>query len=259
MLLAIDIGNTNIVLGVHHQAEWRQQWRVQTNNKRMADEYAVLFAQLFQQAHLTYASFTQIVIGSVVPQLTHVLAGMLQQHTQLAPIIVHHAQQPYITVCTDPPEKTGADLIANAIAAFARFKTDCLVVDFGTATTVSAIAQPGKFLGCAIAPGLHTICDALIEKTSQLPAIVLKAPPSVIGSNTVHAMQSGLILGHICMVEGLVERMRKQLGAGTKVIATGGLATTLAPLTTVFDVVDEWLTLDGLRWIAEAGNNGLAT
>ena len=252
MLLAIDIGNSNIVLGVNHQEKWQRQWRIQTNVKRMDDEYAVLFTQLFQQSNIRYTDFDQIVISSVVPQLTTMLATLLQQQTDIQPIIVNYAEQDYLQVCTHPPDKTGSDLIANGIAAYQYFQANCLVVDFGTATTISAIAEPGKFLGCSIAPGLHATIDTLVERTSQLPQIAIEAPATVIGNNTVHSMQAGLILGHLCMVEGLIQRMRAELNDPTaKVVATGGLATTLAPFTKIFDHIDEWLTLDGLNWIAK--------
>ena len=150
----------------------------------------------------------------------------------------------------DHPEQVGSDRIADAVAAYERFNSNCIVVDFGTATAFTVVAEPGEMIGAVIAAGLNTIADALVRRTAQLPQVELVPPPSVIGRNTIHAMQSGLVLGHIAMVEGLVSRIKAELGSA-QVIATGGLSTVLAPHTDCFDAVDPWLTLDGLRLIAE--------
>ncbi len=250
MLLAIDIGNTNIVFGVYDGQTWSHKWRVQTVHKRMPDEYAVLFHQLLGEAELTLASFDQTVLSSVVPQLTYGLAQMVEQRTGCAPLIIHHALDLGIEVKTEAPQKVGADLLCDAVAAYTRFQDNCIVVDFGTATTFTSVQKPGELLGVAIAAGLNTTIDGLVMKTAQLPQIELAPPPSVIGKNTVHAMQAGLVIGYVCMVEGLIDRIKAELGYAS-VIATGGLSSVLAPLTDHFDAVDPWLTLDGLRLIAE--------
>ncbi len=248
-LLAIDIGNTNIVFGIHNGSRWTHTWRVQTVRERMPDEYAVMFRHFLSEAGLELRQFGQTVISSVVPQLTAGLCEMVAQQSGFRPVVINARINTGITIKTDDPDRVGSDLIADAVAAYARFRSNCIVVDFGTATTFTAVAEPGEMLGVAIAAGLNTVTNALVERTAQLPQIELMPPPFVIGRNTIHAMQAGLVVGHIAMVEGLVSRIKKELGGG-QVIATGGLSTVLAPHTDCFDAVDPWLTLDGLRLIA---------
>jgi type III pantothenate kinase len=250
MLLAIDIGNTNIVFGVHDGAKWQHHWRVQTVHKRMPDEYAVMFQMLLSEANLRLDAFDHTVLSSVVPQLTQGISNMIQQRTGRAPLRITHDLNLGIEIKTEFPNRLGADLIADAVAAYTLFEDNCIVVDFGTATTFTAVANPGSLLGVAIGAGLNTTIDGLVEKTAQLPQIELAAPPCIIGKNTVHAMQAGLVIGYVCMVEGLVVRIKQELGYAS-VVATGGLSAVIAPLTTVFDRVEPWLTLDGLRLIAE--------
>jgi type III pantothenate kinase len=250
MLLAIDIGNTNIVFGVHAGAAWQHHWRVQTVRERMPDEYAVLFQSFLQQAGLDFDAFDQAIVSSVVPQLTRGVAEMVADHIGRAPLVL---RPPHtftgLVIDIEQPDKIGADLVANAVAAFALFGTDCIAVDFGTATTFTAVAAPGILRGVAIAAGLNTTADALSSRAAQLPFVDLAAPPSVIGRNTIQAMQAGLVLGYVAMVEGLIDRMRVEL-PGANVVATGGLSRVIGPLTDRFDAVEPWLTLDGLRLIA---------
>lgn len=251
MLLAIDIGNTNIVFGVYAQQEWRHQWRVQTIRERMPDEYAVLFQGFLQQAGLDFSVFDQVILSSVVPQLTRGVANMVADRVNHPPLVLKPAETPTgIVIDTEQPDKIGSDLVANAVAAYDYFKSDCVVVDFGTATTFTAVAEPGILRGVAIAAGLNTTANALSSKAAQLPFIDLVAPPSIIGRNTIHAMQAGLVLGYVAMVEGVIDRIRAEL-PGASVVATGGLSRVIGPLTTHFDVVEPYLTLDGLRLIAE--------
>jgi type III pantothenate kinase len=251
MLLAIDIGNTNIVFGVHNGTVWAHQWRVQTVRDRMPDEYAVLFRSFLREAGLDLDALDRTVLSSVVPQLTQGIADMVAQRTRRTPLIVRPLHINLgIEIQTEHPDRIGSDLVANAVAAYDRFRSNCIVVDFGTATTFTAVAEPGALLGVAIAAGLHVTADALVSRTAQLPHIELVPPPSIIGRNTIHAMQAGLVLGYVAMVEGVVDRMRAELG-DTKVVATGGLSRVIGPLTDCFDAIDPWLTLDGLRLIAE--------
>lgn len=250
MLLAIDIGNTNIVFGIYNGDNWRHHWRIQTVHKRMPDEYAVLFQQLLGEAGFELASFDQTVLSSVVPQLTSGLADMVRHRTGQPPLIVKSSLKLPVQIHTEQPSKIGADLIADAVAAWTLFGHNCIVVDFGTATTFTSVQAPGHLLGTAIAAGLNTTIDGLVEKTAQLPQIELEAPPSPIGRNTVHSMQAGLVLGYVYMVEGLIKRIKLELDDAS-VVATGGLSNVIAPLTTAFDRVEPWLTLDGLRLIAE--------
>lgn len=249
MLLAIDIGNTNIVLGVYNTTHWQHHWRIQTLHDRMPDEYAALFGQLLSEAGLRFSDFKQVIISSVVPQLTQGFYDMVASRSGIKPLILTINLDIGIQVQTDNPFRVGSDLVADAVAAYDRFQTTCIVVDFGTATTFTTVIQPGIMIGTAIAAGLHVTIDALVSRTAQLPNIELVPPPSVIGKNTIHSMQAGLILGYVAMVEGLIDRIQHEIGPA-KVIATGGLSQVIGPLTTYFDEIDPWLTLDGLRLIA---------
>lgn len=249
-ILAIDIGNTNIVFGVYDGGAWRYQWRVQTVRDRMPDEYAVMFRTFLDEAGLELRQFEHTVLSSVVPQLTHGVADMVARRTGFRPVIVSARVNTGIRVSTDYPDEVGGDRIADAVAAYERFHTDCIVVDFGTATAFTVVVEPGEMIGAVIAAGLSTTADALVGRAAKLSQIELVPPPSVIGRNTIHAMQAGLVLGHLALVEGIIDRIRAELGRA-KVIATGGLSTVLAPHTDRFDAVDPWLTLDGLRLIAE--------
>lgn len=251
MLLAVDIGNTNIVLGVHDGQQWLVHWRAQTVRERMMDEYLILFKHYLQDAHLSSAGFERVILSSVVPQLTQGMVTLLTLLTGQTPLIVHAGMIPKpIALKIDDPAEIGSDLLANAVAAYDRFGQNCIAVDFGTATTFTAIAAPGELLGVAIAAGLNLTASALVERAARLPQIPLTPPPSMIGTNTTHAMQAGLVMGYVAMVEGIIDRMKTELD-GPKVVATGGLSSMIAPLTDRFDAVEPWLTLDGLRLIAE--------
>lgn len=250
MLLALDIGNSNIVIGASKNDEWIQQWRIQTAAGKTPDEYAVLFGNLFHEANLSYRNFNSIIICSVVPQLTETISAVFKKRAGTKPLILTSTIDTGIKVNVSNPKSVGADLIADSVGAYALFGENCIVVDFGTATTLMAVKEPGEFVGGAICAGLKVTVDALVGKAAQLSQIPLEPPPQVIGNNTIDAMQSGLVLGHICMVEGLLDRMKKQIGPA-KVIATGGLSKKIGPHTNYFDVIDPMLTLDGLRIIME--------
>lgn len=248
MLLALDIGNSNIVIGTSESKKWKQQWRLQTDTNKTADEYAMLFKNLFDEADLSYAQFSRIIICSVVPQLTQTISQVFEKRSHINPLILNGSVPTGIKVKTDSPETVGADLIADAAGAYDKFEENCIVVDFGTATTLLAVQEPGEMIGVSICAGLKVTVDALVGKAAQLSQIPLEPPPQVIGTDTVKAMQSGLVLGHLCMVEGLIDRMKEQMGP-VKVIATGGLAEKIGPHTDYFDAIDPMLTLDGLRVI----------
>lgn len=255
MLLAIDTGNTNIVFGVHNGARWTHTWRVQTVRDRMPDEYAVMFRNFLNEAGLGLDQIEQTVLSSVVPQLTSTLAEMMERRAGYRPLIVTYETDTGIKIDTDRPAQVGSDRIADAVAAYSRLHSNCIVVDFGTATAFTIVRAPGEIIGAVLAAGLTTTADAFSSKAAQLPHIELLPPPSIIGRNTIHAMQGGLVLGHVAMVEGIIKRIKAELPAA-KVIATGGLARRLAPLTDCFDAVDPWLTLDGLRLIGERNPRG---
>lgn len=250
MLLAVDIGNTNIVIGIFSEEEWIHEWRIQTLTGRTPDEYSVLIESLVNSPAGTFSKLSRVIISSVVPQLTLPFKRILKEKTRADPIILDGGLDTGIKINTRDPKSVGSDLIADAVAAYHYFKETCLVVDFGTATTVMAVKSPGELIGGAIGSGLKITTDALVERAAQLTQIPLEPPEKVIGRNTVEAMQSGLVLGHLCMVEGLIDRMRKELGPA-KVIATGGLSSTVAPYTDYFDAVDPMLTLNGLRIVSE--------
>jgi type III pantothenate kinase len=251
MLLAIDIGNTNIAFGIHQQNRWRTHWRIRTVPDKMPDEYAVLFRDLLRDEDLVLRDIDRVVLSSVVPPLTGTFTQMLAQQTDQEPIVVGPGVRTGLRIRTDNPGEVGADLVANGVAAYARFQSNCIVVDFGTALTFTAVAEPGDLLGVAIAPGLNSAAAALSSNTAQLPSVRLIPPPTAIGRNTVHSVQSGVVFGYIGLVEALIKRMRAELGGRAEAIATGGLARVIAPLTDQFTAIEPWLTLDGLRIIAE--------
>ncbi len=251
MLLAVDIGNTNIVIGIYSDQQWLEKWRIQTLTSRTEDEYSIILDNLFEQTTHDYSGLDEVIISSVVPQLTSPYKEILKHKTGFEPLILNGALDTGIAVRARDPKSVGADLIADAVAAYNMFGEPCIVVDFGSATTVMAIDDPGIFLGGAIGSGLKITTDALVERTAQLTQIPLEPPERTIGRNTMEAMQSGLVLGHLCMVEGLIERMRRELGKSAKVVATGGLSSTVAPYTDYFDEVDPMLTLNGMRIVAE--------
>ncbi len=249
MLLAIDIGNSNVVFGAHDGNGWIHTGRVETVRTRTGDEYAVIFRAVLAEAGLELSSFERTIISSVVPQLTSGMVEMVATRAGREPLVLGPHLDLGIQVKTEHPRQIGSDLVANAVAGYHRFQENCIVVNTGTATTLTAVAAPGELLGVAISAGLVVTADALVGRSAQLAHVPLAPPPSVIGRNTEQSMQSGLVLGHVAMIEGLISRMKAQLG-GAKVIATGGLTGIIAPLTDQFDAVDPWLTLEGLRIIA---------
>jgi type III pantothenate kinase len=252
MLLAIDVGNTNIVFGIHDGTVWVQQWRIQTVPNRMPDEYAVMFQSLLgHDAQLELSNFNQVIISSVVPQLTAGLTDMIYRRSSKMPLILTNALDLGIQIDTEAPERVGADILADCVAAYAQSQSASIVVDFGTATTFTAMSEDGVMRGTAIAAGLGITIDALVSQTAQLPQIELSPPPSIIARNTIHAMQAGLVVGYVAMVEGMINRIQNEMHNHPRIIATGGLSSIIAPLTDIFDTVDPWLTLEGLRLIVE--------
>ena len=249
-LLAIDIGNSNIVLGLYHENSWAHCFRIETVDTRTADEYAVIIRGLFANTPWGINELDSVVISSVVPQLTAQIYQCFDAYMTQSPLIIQHDLPMNISIKTHVPDKTGSDLIANAAAAFDAFKQACIIVDFGTATTFTVVNAQGELLGCAIAAGLTTTMQALVSRTSQLTNIAMKPPEKCIGKDTLSAMQAGLILGHLSLVEGLVSQMKTELSSNPCIIATGGHAMLLSKHTHCFDKVLPWLTLDGLRVIA---------
>ncbi|MBI3091606.1 MAG: type III pantothenate kinase [Candidatus Tectomicrobia bacterium] len=251
MLLVLDVGNSNTVIGVCDEGAWVVDWRIETRKHITEDEYGVLIRNLFRLTPLTFELVTGICISCVVPPLLFVLEAMSKKYFGVQPLIVGPGVKTGMPILYDNPREVGADRIANAIGALGKYEPPCIVVDFGTATTFDAISARGEYLGGAIAPGIMISTEALFEHASKLPRVELLRPRSVIGKNTVHSMQAGLIYGYVGLVNELVRRMQKELRADTTVIATGGLARIIAEESEVIQIVDPNLTIDGLRLIYE--------
>ena len=255
MLLAIDIGNTNITLGVFQGDELTFTWRLATDARQMPDEYGLAIVNLLSLKGLSPDGIDAIALCSVVPPLTQVFEELCHSYFSHQPLVVGAGVRTGIKIQYDNPRDVGADRIVDATAAYRLYGGPLIIVDFGTATVIDAVSANAEYLGGALAPGLTMGAEAMVTNTSILRRIEMVAPSSPIGKNTSHAMQAGLVLGHVDMVEGMVRRFKEELGEEAKVIATGGLAPLLADQTTVFDAVNQELTLIGLRMIYEMNTN----
>jgi len=251
MLLCVDIGNTNIKLGLYEGEELVTHWRIFTDESKLADEYAVLLLSLFETENINKEEIKGCAISSVVPELTIAFKDLVKRHLDLDPVIVGSVKRPVIHVNADNPKEVGPDLIANAVGAVALYGAPCIVIGFGTATTFSAVSAKGEFEGVAIAPGIITAAASLFDAGAMLPAVDIHKPEKVIGKNTILSLQSGLIYGFAGLVEGLVARIKQELGGQAKVVATGGLANMIADEVTCIDAVEPELTLLGVRIIYE--------
>jgi type III pantothenate kinase len=250
MLLAIDIGNTNIVFGVNNNAEWINHWRIQTDHLKTADEYEVIFRSLLNAGKIASPQIKQIILSSVVPSLVHPFTEMLYGLFPQASLkTVNPEMYPLLPVKILNPYQIGSDLVANAVAAFQKYGVLTTIIDFGTALTFTTIGKNAEILGVAIAPGLQTAVSALAGKTAQLPQIHLTPPPSVLGENTIHAIQAGIIFGFTGLVDSIIERTEAEIGEKLTVVATGGLSSVIAPLTKHIKTIEPLLTLDGLALI----------
>ncbi len=247
MLLAIDVGNTNITLGLYDGEVLGSRWRLSTVHDRMPDEYGLQLLGLFAHAGCTPQDLTGVCLASVVPPLTGAIVQACRQYLDQDPLVVDAGVKTGVRIRYEDPRAVGADRIVDAAAVQRLYGAPACVVDFGTATTFDAISAEGDYLGGAIAPGINIAAEALFLRAAKLPRVDLQRPPAAIGRNTVHAMQSGLLFGYVALVEGMVARFRTELGPGMKVIATGGLAEIVARETAVIEIVAPWLTLDGLR------------
>ena len=251
MLLTIDVGNTNLTLGLYEGNQLGPHWRLATDHDRMPDEYGLQLLGLLEHAALRADTLTGVCLASVVPQLTQRVALACRGYLGQEPLIVDAGVKTGIRIRYEDPKAVGADRVADAVAALRLYGGPACIIDFGTATTFNAVTKDGEYLGGAITAGINLAADALYTHTAKLQRIDLQRPPSVIGRNTTHAMQSGLLFGHVSMTEGMVRRFREELGEDMKVIATGGLAEIVASETKTIDILAPWLTLDGLRIIWE--------
>jgi type III pantothenate kinase len=260
MLLAIDVGNTNIVLGVFDGEHLAENWRLATMRERTSDEVGILVTHLFERSGIDLKSVSGIILSSVVPPLTRTMEDMGERYFGRRLLTVDPATNTGMPVLYNPPSDVGADRVVNAVAAYEAYgkgsRTPVIVVDFGTATTFDAISGAGEYIGGVICPGIGISADALFQRAARLPRVDVRKPPEVIGRTTVTSMQSGLFFGYVSMVDGIVARMRVELEGGERAacIATGGMAEILARETTAIERVDPNLTLDGLRLIWERNN-----
>ena len=249
MLLAIDVGNTNVTLGVFDGKNLKDSWRIATTARHMADEYGLTITNLLGLGGITPSDVTDICLCSVVPPITATLEDMCAKYFKITPLTVSAGVKTGMPILYQNPRDVGADRVVDAVAAFHLYKGPLIVVDFGTAIVFDAISAHGEYLGGAIAPGINVAAESLFLSTSQLRRVELEAPTTAIGRNTVASMQSGLIFGYIDLVTGMVKRFKEELGADSKVVATGGMASLMAAQTDIFDTVNEDLTLIGLHLI----------
>ncbi len=249
MLLAIDIGNTNINIGVFDGEELRANWRIATVIHRMPDEYATVLIDLLHHQKLDITDIKDVVLCSVVPPLVTTFDELAQQYCQVTPLVVGAGIKTGVRIRMDNPREVGADRIVNAAAAHHLYSGPVIIIDLGTATTFDVVSKEGDYLGGAIAPGIVTAAEALFTRTAVLPRVELIRPKQAIGTNTITAMQSGIVYGYVGLIEGIVDRIRQELGEKAKVVVTGGYAKLLAKETPVIDEANPNITLVGLRLI----------
>jgi type III pantothenate kinase len=249
MLLAIDAGNSNILVGVFEGDALIHEWRLLTEAEKTVDEYGMLFQNLYRSAQLAIEDTEDIIISCVVPPLVSTFDELCAKYFNRNPLIVGPGVKTGIPIHYDNPREVGADRIVNAVAAYEGYQRSLIVVDFGTATTFDCISPQGEYLGGAIAPGIMISSEALFHKASKLPRVEFVRPQTVIGKNTTTSMQAGIIFGYVGLIDGIVNRMKKEMGNDPLVVATGGLAPLIAPESETIAEVDEYLTLKGLQII----------
>jgi type III pantothenate kinase len=249
MIFVLDVGNTNIVLGVYDGEELKYHWRINTNRQNTEDEYGMIIKQLFAYEGLTTRDINGIIISSVVPPIMYALEKMCKKYFSVTPMVIGPGIKTGLNIKYDNPKEVGADRIVNAVAGIEYYGIPLIIVDFGTATTYCYINEEKQYMGGAIAPGIGISTEALYNRASKLPRIEIVKPKDIIGKNTVSAMQSGILYGYVGQVEGIVNRMKEQSQTVPTVIATGGLAPLIANESAVIDVVDPFLTLKGLKMI----------
>ncbi len=251
MVLVIDVGNTNIVLGVYEGKELKFHWRIATSRQKTEDEWAMSIKALFEHENVSFHSIKGIIISSVVPPIMFALEQMCKKYFDIKPMIIGPGIKTGLNIKYDNPKEVGADRIVNAVAAIALYGSPLVIVDFGTATTYCYINVNVQYMGGAIAPGISISTEALYTRASKLPRIEITRPSHVLGKNTVHAMQAGIFYGYVGQVDGIVNRMKAQSDKEPTVIATGGLASLIAAEAESIDIVEPFLTLKGLQMIYE--------
>lgn len=251
MVLVFDVGNTNTVIGVFTGDCLVTQWRIRTDSLKTADEYGMMLRSLFESHEIDMGLVKAVVISSVVPSLMLEMEWMTDKYFHCKPLVIEPGVKTGLSIKYDNPREVGADRVVNAVAAYHKYGGPLVIIDFGTATTFCVLNAQGEYLGGAIAPGIRISTEALVNRASKLPRVELVKPRSIIGRNTINSMQSGIIYGFVGQVEGIVNRMKKEIGDNPRVVATGGLAPIIARETDAIDIIDEFLTLDGLRLIYE--------
>jgi len=256
MLFAIDIGNTNTVLGLYRDRQLLHDWRITTDKSRTVDEYAVVIHDLFALAQVKFDQIEDVIISCVVPPVLVTFESLCRRYFKHVPLVVDADTRTGMPICYDHPSEVGADRVVNGVAAYERYRRALIIVDFGTATTFDYICARGNYQGGAIAPGIGIAAEALHQRASKLPRVDIARPTHVIGKNTVSSMQAGIFYGYVGLVDGIVERMKAECGEQPLVIATGGLAPLVAESSTTIDEVSTDLTLEGLRIIHERHRRG---
>jgi type III pantothenate kinase len=251
MLLAIDIGNTDIVFGIHDSVSWIHQFRVSSSLSHRSSDYEAQLRIRFLENSLKISDIEKAIISCVVPDQKAILKEMVQQMFGLDPVMVGVEMYDKLKMQIPSPYEIGTDLVCNAVYAYYTHKRNCIIVDFGTALTYTVVSKKGEIIGVSIAPGLKTAVKALFSNTAQLPEVPLQMPDSAIGKNTVHAIQAGVLWGYVGMVREMIAQIKKEVGQDCMVLATGGLSSILTPLQEEFNEVDKALTLNGLRIISE--------
>lgn len=249
MLLVIDVGNTNTVLGIYRDSQLLHDWRLTTSKSRTVDEYAMLVHELFGLSKLHFTDVDDVIISCVVPPMLTTLNGLCERYFKLKPYVVGPGIKTGMPILYDNPKEVGADRIVNAVAAYEKHRRSLIVVDFGTATTFDFITGKGEYLGGAIAPGLLVSTEALFDRASKLPRVEVAKPPQVIAKNTVNSIQSGIFFGYVGLVDGIVRRMKDEAKDAPLVVATGGVSTLIARSSQTIDEIDPNLTLEGLQII----------
>ena len=256
MILVFDVGNTNMVCGVYDRRVLTNHWRLSTEKSTTIDEYAIVLKSLFELSGLTFQDIDAAVISSVVPPVMPNLENLIRKYFKVEPLIVGPGVKTGMPIIYDNPKEVGADRIVNAVAAYSKYGGPLIIVDFGTATTFCLVSKRGEYMGGAIAPGVGISTEALFQRASKLPRVEIVKPTAVAARNTVAAMQSGIYFGFIGQVDGIVKRMKEEMGSEAKVIATGGLAKLIAQESETIETVDLYLTLDGLLLIHELNKSG---